>query len=150
MCPSIYLLLSNSCQMFLLGIVLFQKKEDVSNLVPLVIVGSDLNKYLPGPHYDPPSKERLKALIEVTIIFPPSHFDLFITTSLVNWISCSSAMSSTESKAILVSGAFGSVDMCRAVYFSHLYSSIYELVLLCTLLLISIVYNSELHQPDMY
>jgi hypothetical protein len=34
-------------------------------------MGSEINKYLPGPHYDPPSKERLKALIDVITISPP-------------------------------------------------------------------------------
>lgn len=32
--------------------------------IAVLCVYNDLNKYLPGPHYDPPSKERLKALIE--------------------------------------------------------------------------------------
>jgi hypothetical protein len=40
----------------------------------LVIVvlagGSDINKYLPGPHHDPPSKEKLKAMMDVITGFP--------------------------------------------------------------------------------
>lgn len=39
---------------------------------------SDINKYLPGPHYDPPSKEKLLNMMEVsasTVVwfFFPSH-----------------------------------------------------------------------------
>ncbi|KAE8815585.1 hypothetical protein D1007_07056 [Hordeum vulgare] len=31
--------------------------------IAVLCVYNDINKYLPGPHYDPPSKERLKALM---------------------------------------------------------------------------------------
>jgi hypothetical protein len=39
-------------------------------------MGSDINKYLPGPHYDPPSKEKLKALMDV--ITSPLPFYLIV------------------------------------------------------------------------
>ena len=32
--------------------------------IAVLCVYNDINKYLPGPHYDPPSKEKLKALMD--------------------------------------------------------------------------------------
>ncbi|KAM0834247.1 hypothetical protein ACQ4PT_063754 [Festuca glaucescens] len=32
--------------------------------IAVLCVYNEINKYLPGPHYDPPSKEKLKALID--------------------------------------------------------------------------------------
>ncbi|WVZ86984.1 hypothetical protein U9M48_033692 [Paspalum notatum var. saurae] len=33
--------------------------------IAVLCVYNDINKYLPGPHYDPPSKEKLKAMMDV-------------------------------------------------------------------------------------
>jgi hypothetical protein len=33
--------------------------------IAVLCVYNDINKYLPGPHYDPPSKEKLKAMMNV-------------------------------------------------------------------------------------
>ncbi|XP_062185560.1 uncharacterized protein LOC133889115 [Phragmites australis] len=32
--------------------------------IAVLCVYNDINKYLPGPHYDPPSKEKLKAMMD--------------------------------------------------------------------------------------
>lgn len=47
---------------------------------------SDINKFLPGPHNDPPSKEKLKAMMEVSLVFnspPPSIVAILQTTLYV-------------------------------------------------------------------
>ncbi|KAL5675090.1 hypothetical protein ACJX0J_011221, partial [Zea mays] len=32
--------------------------------IAVLCVYNDINKYLPGPHHDPPSKEKLRAMME--------------------------------------------------------------------------------------
>uniref|UniRef100_A0A7N2LI80 Uncharacterized protein n=1 Tax=Quercus lobata TaxID=97700 RepID=A0A7N2LI80_QUELO len=36
--------------------------------IAILLVYNDINKNLPGPHFDPPSKERVKEMITVLLI----------------------------------------------------------------------------------
>ncbi|RRT49020.1 hypothetical protein B296_00042162 [Ensete ventricosum] len=63
------------------------RKESMMTLFPLLASCSDINKFLPGPHNDPPSKEKLKAMIEVSSARnsspPPSIITLVQSTPYV-------------------------------------------------------------------
>jgi len=72
-------------------------------VIAVLAGGSDINKYLPGPHHDPPSKEKLKAMMDVITVFPflPLRFS-FVVFSMANRISCSSSSCSLNWKKVFL------------------------------------------------
>lgn len=47
-------------------------------MIHLACYCSDINKYLPGPHFDPPSKDKVKTLMQVLFCITVLLFNISV------------------------------------------------------------------------